>query len=67
MGFMTIKRRELLETLANHGTVANAAKIIGISEDAAKSRLYSLRVAYDRNKQDCVEYEKYKLKLERNL
>lgn len=67
MGFMTEKRREVLEAIANHGTIANAAKVIGVSEETAKGRLYSLRVAYDVNKRDCVEYERYKLRIGKYL
>jgi predicted transcriptional regulator len=67
LGFLTDKRLELLEAIIAHGSLKEAAKVVGISEEAAKGRLFSLRMAYDDNKKDCTGYEKYRLKLERYL
>ena len=63
MGFMSEKRRDLLRALRNHGNIKDAALVLGISEDAAKARLFSLRLAYSDNRQDVVEYERWKIDL----
>jgi len=60
---MTEKRRELLRELRNHGSLKSAALVLGISEDAAKARLFSLRLAYSDNRADVIEYERWKIEM----
>jgi len=67
MGFLTEKRRLVVQALIDHGSIPEAAQVLGIQESTFKRRLYGLKHSYQGNKRDCVEYEKFKLRLGKYL
>jgi len=61
--FMTEPRRQLLNALMKANSIAEAAETLGISQTAARQRLYGLRVSYRDALKDMKEYRGFRAKM----